>query len=300
MDSVNAASAGSPANKGSLVTRLLSALVLLPLLIFVVWWGMWPVIITVAIATVISLFELYSAFQAGGFRPRHWVGVIISVSMVAGVAFQPWFSLDLIPMVLAGATILSLLSELRQNDEDNHNALASWALTYTGALYTSWLLSHFILLRTIDTPLKPSILSPLGFDSGSSWVYYVLAVTFLQDTFAYFAGRHFGRHKLAPILSPKKTWEGAIGGMLGAVVASLVAAWLWGLPIGWGAAVFLGIVGGLVGPLGDLSESLIKRRVGVKDIGKIIPGHGGVLDRADSLLFTAPVLYYLILLIFSI
>lgn len=298
MDSVNAASAGSPANKGSLASRLLSALILLPLLIFLVWWGIWPVVITVAVATVISLFELYTAFQAGGFRPRRWVGMIISIAMVAGVTFQPWVKLDLIPMVLAAATIFSLLSELNQDDQDNHNALASWALTYTGALYISWLLSHFILMRMIETPLKPSILSPLGFDSGSSWVYFVLAITFLQDTFAYFAGRHFGRHKLAPVLSPKKTWEGAIGGMLGAIVASLVAAYLWGLPIGWGTAVLLGIVGGLVGPLGDLSESLIKRRVGVKDIGKIIPGHGGVLDRADSLLFTVPVLYYLIYFLF--
>src|SRR6185436_8857704 len=104
----------------------------------------------------------------------------------------------------------------------------------------------------------------------------------------------WGRHKMAPTLSPKKTWEGAAGGLIGAVVASLVCIPLLGLPLGPGAGLVLGIVGGVVGPLGDLAESLIKRQVGLKDAGNLIPGHGGILDRADSLLFTIPILYYLI------
>ncbi|HEY3232626.1 MAG TPA: phosphatidate cytidylyltransferase, partial [Roseiflexaceae bacterium] len=104
------------------------------------------------------------------------------------------------------------------------------------------------------------------------------------------------RRQMAPLLSPKKTWEGAVGGLVGSVTASLVCIPLLGLPLTLGAGVVIGLVGGVVGPLGDLAESLIKRQVGLKDAGSIIPGHGGVLDRADSLLFTAPTLFYLITL----
>lgn len=296
MDSANAASAGSPTNKGSLLVRVTSALILLPLLILLVWWGVLSVAFTVAVASVICLLELYSAFTAGGFRPRVGVGITVGVALVAAVTVQPMVALDLPPLVLAGAIIFSLISELFRSEQDP-TTLPSWALTFTGAIYISWLLSHFVLLRSITVPLNPSPLSFLRIEPGTAWVFLVFAVTFLQDTFAYFVGRSFGRHKLAPILSPKKTWEGAIGGMTGAIVASLLSVFLMGLPISYGSAILIGIIGGIVGPLGDLSESLIKRMVGVKDIGKIIPGHGGMLDRADSLLFTAPILYYVALLL---
>ena len=295
MDNANAASAGSRANKSSLASRVASALVLLPLMIFVVWWGIWSVAVAVAVATVIGLLELYGAFAAGGYQPRTGLGIGIALALVASVVLQPFVAFELLPVVLAGAILASLIAELPRH---NHaGGLPAWALTFTGALYIGWLLSHFVLLRALTTQLNPGPLTPLGIEPGAAWVFLVLAVTFLQDTLAYFVGRSWGRHKLAPTLSPKKTWEGAAGGMVGAIIASLVCIPVLGLPLSFGAGALLGVIGGLVGPLGDLAESLIKRRVGLKDAGKIIPGHGGVLDRADSLLFTAPVLYYLILLL---
>jgi len=298
MDSANAASAVSPANnKSSLAARVVSALVLLPVLIALVWWNVWSVVAAVTVAVVICLLELYGAFAAGGYRPRVGLGLCVALALVLATALRPLVAFDLLPLALAGSIMASLIVELTRNDPVI--ALPAWALTLAGALYVGWLLSHFILLRQLDTPLAPAPLTALQIEPGAAWLYLVLAITFLQDTAAYFVGRSLGRHKLAPRLSPKKTWEGALGGLAGAIVGSLLAILLLGLPISLGLGALLGVVGGIVGPLGDLAESSIKRQVGLKDAGSIIPGHGGVLDRADSLLFTAPALYYLVLLFTS-
>jgi phosphatidate cytidylyltransferase len=294
MDSANAASAVSPTNNSSLASRVLSALVLLPVIAFLVWWSVWPVVVAVAAATSIGLLELYGAFAAGGYRPHTVLGVGIGLALVLAVALRSVVSFDLLPLVLTSAIMAGLIAQLLRGNQEG--ALPAWALTLAGAFYVGWLLSHFIMLRELGEPLLPAPLTPLGIEPGAAWVYLTLAITFLQDTTAYFVGRSLGRHKLAPTLSPKKTWEGAVGGMAGAILGSIAGILLLGLPISLGAGVVLGVVGGIVGPLGDLAESLIKRQVGLKDAGYIIPGHGGVLDRADSLLFTAPALYYLILL----
>jgi phosphatidate cytidylyltransferase len=293
MDSANAASAASPRNSGSLAQRLLSAALLLPLLIVLVWWSVWSVAATVVIVTVVSLIELYSAFRQGGYHPRMLVGIGSALAIIMAIGIQPAVAFDLLLPVVTLVIVVSLMAELAYHDQPG--SLPSWGLTLAGAFYIAWLLSHFILLRSLSAPaLHDTIFKQLGMQPGVAWIYYTCAITWLQDTSAYFVGRRFGRHKLAPILSPKKTWEGAIGGMLGAILTGVVCVWLLGLPITLLQGALLGLVGGIVGPLGDLSESLIKRQVGLKDAGNLIPGHGGILDRADSLLFTVPILYYLI------
>jgi phosphatidate cytidylyltransferase len=193
------------------------------------------------------------------------------------------------------AIVVGLVVELAYQNQEG--SLPSWALTLAGALYLAWLFGHFILLRSLTTPLVDTVFKQLGMAPGVAWIYCICAITWIQDTAAYFVGRRFGRNKMAPVLSPKKTWEGAAGGLLGSILAGVVCVPLLGLPITLLAGGLLGLVGGIVGPLGDLSESLIKRQVGLKDAGNLIPGHGGILDRADSLLFTAPLLYYLIKLL---
>ncbi|MEN9935766.1 MAG: hypothetical protein RLZZ387_2345, partial [Chloroflexota bacterium] len=164
-----------------------------------------------------------------------------------------------------------------------------------GALYTGGLLSHVVLLRDLDTPLRGGLLSNT-LEPGAAWIFLVLMITWGQDILAYFVGKYLGRTKMTS-LSPKKTWEGAGGGLLGAIGGGLLAATLFGLPLSMADSVLLGVVGGIIGPLGDLSESFIKRQVGVKDAGHLIPGHGGILDRIDSVLFTTPVFFYLIVLL---
>jgi phosphatidate cytidylyltransferase len=293
MDSANAASAASPRNSGSLAQRLLSAALLLPLLIILVWWSIWSVAATVILATLAGLIELYGAFRQGGYQPRTLVGIGSALAITLAIGLQPMIGADLLLPIVTLVIVVSLVVELAYPQQSG--SLPSWGLTIAGAFYIAWLLSHFILLRSLSAPaLHDSIFTPLGMQPGVAWIYYVCAITWLQDTSAYFVGRQFGRHKLAPILSPKKTWEGAAGGMIGAILTGVVCVWLLGLPITLLQGALLGIVGGIVGPLGDLSESLIKRQVGLKDAGTLIPGHGGILDRADSLLFTVPILYYLI------
>jgi phosphatidate cytidylyltransferase len=292
MDSANAASAGSQKQSSSLGQRVLSALILLPLVVVLVWWSSWAVAITVAAVACVALGELYDAFAHGGFRPRSAVGFCTAIGLVVAAALRPYVAFDLLELVLMLAVIGSLLAELPRHHREA--VLPSWALTLAGALYIGWLFSHIILVRNLALPLRPAPLQALHIDAGAAWLYAIFAITWLNDTGAYFAGRSFGRHRMAPLLSPKKTWEGAVGGLAGSVIGSVVCQVLLGLPVSLPVAMLLGLIGGVMGPLGDLAESLVKRQVGVKDIGRISPGHGGLLDRADSLLFTAPVLYYLI------
>jgi phosphatidate cytidylyltransferase len=155
--------------------------------------------------------------------------------------------------------------------------------TVIGVLYIGWLLAHLVALR--------------GFDDGRNWIFLALFVTFAYDTVAYFTGRSLGRHKMSPRLSPGKTWEGAAGGLAGAILMSLffTLSTPLSLPITWVHAVILGVLISVFGQIGDLAESALKRYTGVKDAGKIVPGHGGILDRLDSVVFTGAVVYYYVI-----
>ena len=132
-----------------------------------------------------------------------------------------------------------------------------------------------------------------GLDDGRNWVFLALATTFASDTTAFFVGRALGRHKLAPAISPGKTWEGAIAGVIAAIIVSLFFTRL--LPISYVQALTLGLLVSIFGQLGDLVESLLKRNMGVKDSGKLFPGHGGALDRLDSVVFASVVVYYYVI-----
>jgi phosphatidate cytidylyltransferase len=293
MDSANAASAVSPRKASSLKQRILSAVVLAPLVVGLVWWSLWTLVALVTVATVIATVELYGAFAHGGYRAQTRVGVLLAIAPVLAAALEALTDTSLILPALILAVPVSLVAALNRHAEQG--ALAGWALTVVGALYTGGLLSHVVLLRDLDTPLRGGLLSNT-LEPGAAWIFLVLMITWGQDILAYFVGKYLGRTKMTS-LSPKKTWEGAGGGLLGAIGGGLLAATLFGLPLSMADSVLLGVVGGIIGPLGDLSESFIKRQVGVKDAGHLIPGHGGILDRIDSVLFTTPVFFYLIVLL---
>jgi phosphatidate cytidylyltransferase len=269
--------------------------VLAPLVIGVVWWSRWSLALALVAATLVAARELYGAFAHGGYRPQARVGVALALLPVLAAALQPLFPAPLLLPAVALAVMLSLVATLPRHAESG--AVADWALTLAGALYTGALLSHLVLIRDLVTPLRAAPLSNLGLAPGAAWIFMTLLVTWGQDILAYFVGKYAGRTKMTPGLSPKKTWEGAAGGLLGSIAAGMLGVALLGLPISLWLGALLGVVGGVVGPLGDLAESFIKRQVGVKDAGDLIPGHGGVLDRIDSLIFTGPTLYYLILLL---
>lgn len=266
---------------------------LIPAIVAAGWWSPATVLV-VAVCIVLGIVELFALLRQGGFTPRLGPGLAVGLLLCAAAALRPLTSVDLTGLALALGVGLTLSVELLPHDRSA--SLQSWALTFAGAVYVGWLLSAFILLRQLDTPLRGGLLAPLGIPAGAAWLFLVLAITWIQDSAAYFVGRSLGRTPMAPILSPKKTWEGFAGGMAASILTALAAVPLLGLPIGLAAAALIGAAAGVAGPLGDLGESLMKRQIGVKDSGNLIPGHGGILDRMDSLLFTGPVVYYGVLL----
>ncbi len=154
-----------------------------------------------------------------------------------------------------------------------------------------WLLSYLVALRGLDSAQTPLL------DEGRNWVFYALTITCISDSAAFFTGRAMGRHPLAPRISPGKTWEGTIGGLVGAAIISLffILPTPLHLDFTWWAAILLGLVVSVFGQLGDLVESLLKRNMGVKDASHLLPGHGGILDRIDSIVFASIVVYYYVI-----
>ena len=167
--------------------------------------------------------------------------------------------------------------------------------TVFGVIYVGWLFSHLILLMQM-----PEVLEPLSYKNiflieirlGTSLALLPFALTWANDSAAFFVGRKLGRRKFFPAISPKKTWEGVIGGMFAAIGAAFIYRYLYATYLSWFDCLALGTTVGIIAPTGDLVESMIKRDVNIKDASSIIPGHGGFLDRFDSLLFSAPIIYY--------
>jgi phosphatidate cytidylyltransferase len=251
--------------------RVLSAIVLIPIVAWVVYAGGWWFFGTLAVAGTLAGLEFYQMMRRGKFQPAPAIGLLLLLLLLLD-AHEPAWGLG--RPAIALLTILAFVWHLFQKDDTVPTA--SWALTIMGGLYLGWFLSHFVLLRA-----RPD---------GRSWTIVAFLSTWLSDTGAYFIGLAIGRHKLWPRISPKKTWEGAIGGFVTGVLGTMLVARLVGLPVRHGAAI--GALIPIVTPFGDLAISMMKRQVDVKDSGDLIPGHGGMLDRVDSLLFSAVVVYY--------
>lgn len=267
--------------------RVITALWGIPLLVAAIWFDTplpWFTIL-VAIWGVLAVFEFYRLVAASKVTPLTYFGLIWSLLFILSgdsdllTLIEPYFDHNrLTPLLLTSAVLLSLIYLLRQAQKKE--AFSGWAWTIAGILYIGWLLSYLVALK--------------GLADGRNWVFLALFTTFASDTIAFFTGRAWGRHRLAPNISPKKNWEGAIGGVIGAIIVSLVfiLPTPLRLPMNWGQAILLGLLASIFGQLGDLVESLFKRNMGVKDSGSLLPGHGGVLDRIDSVVFTGIVVYY--------
>jgi phosphatidate cytidylyltransferase len=275
-------------------TRIIAGLIAIPIVVIPIYLGgFWGLLLGVA-ATTIGAWELFHMFKAGGYQPSLWIGMPWAILIfmagwdpeqvqrssisITGFLTQPtiWivetFSFPLQTVLTAGL-IITLIYCLFVVDKP----VNTWMATSIGAIYLGILLGQIVALRFL----------PNGF----WYVLFGFLVTWANDTAAYFTGVTIGRRKLWPRLSPKKTWEGTLGGWIGAAAAGALLAWLFPLDIGplYGAAI--GFLAGILGLFGDLSISMIKRQVGVKDSGSIFPGHGGLLDRLDSMLFTLPFIY---------
>ena len=270
--------------------RILTVVPLLPILIALLWWSVTSVAILVLIASFICLSEIFGSMAERKLRPYLPFWYIFAGALV-GSAWRDYGNIATFAQVIAIGTIISLCIAVLRPEEEQ--PLYSWAFSLAAMLYVPFLLSHLVLLRTVETPLNPTALIT-GVSSGFAWIVFTLATTWLGDTCAYFTGRSFGKTPLAPRLSPKKTWEGSIGGFFGAIITAIAVSALFGLPMSLPLTIALGALAGVLGPIGDLAESHIKRQLGVKDAGSILPGHGGMLDRIDSILFMVPVMFYII------
>jgi len=270
----------------NLAVRVASAVLLFPLLVWVTWLGGLPFALVLSTAAALAAVELTSMFTDLG--PPELFG-----ALVAGLLpLVPWWGSRggasacsaHTPVFLAVAAMaLLVLNLFREGPIDRApQRVAASALAW---LYCGVLISTVAALRL---------------RYGFVWVILSFAVTWLNDTTAYFAGRFFGRRPLFPKVSPRKTWEGFAGGVVGSVLGALgTKAVFLAVPqpagehfgLSWAGCACVGLGAAVLGPLGDLAESMLKRAAGVKDSGKLIPGHGGLLDRVDALLFVAPWIY---------
>ena len=267
--------------------RVITALWLIPLLVVTVWFGEPWFTILVAIWGGLAVFEFYRLVTASKVSPLTYFGLVWTLLFIVSrdsgllATLGPRLDLSLIaPLLLTSAIALSLICLLTRRQKEG--AFASWAWTMAGILYVGWLLSYLISLR--------------GLDDGRNWVFFALFTTFASDTGAFLVGSALGKRKLAPNISPRKTWEGAIGGAVSAMLVSLLFLLPWTISLNqhlnWGQAILLGFLVSIMGQLGDLAESLLKRSAGVKESGKLMPGHGGMLDRVDSIVFAGISVYY--------
>ena len=269
--------------------RIITSLWFVPLLVIVVWFGREPGFTALmVIFGILAALEFYRMVAMSKAPPLTYFGLIWTALFILSRNSELLAILEsylkpvpVTPFLLTAAVVPPLLWLLSRRQKGE--AFATWAWTIAGILYVGWLLSHLVALR--------------GLDAGRNWVFFALFVTWASDTTAFFIGRRFGRHKLAPNISPGKTWEGTMGGILGAIIVSILffTATPFHLPLTYWQAIPLSILVSIFGQVGDLVESLLKRNMGVKDSGKLMPGHGGVLDRMDSIIFAGIVVYYYVI-----
>jgi phosphatidate cytidylyltransferase len=255
--------------------RIITACIGIPLLVLAVWFDKplpWFVILA-SIFGVLSAYEFYRITGVIKSLPLACFGMIWVLLFLLRPRFPDELELPLLLTSAAGLSLIMLVFLKKKEGIFSH-----WAWMLGGVLYTGWLLSYLPALRL---------------EAGRDWLLLALFATFGSDTAAYFVGKAIGRHKLAPAISPGKTWEGAVAGLFGAVIVSLLFTLDTPvrLPLSYGHAVILGLLISIFGQLGDLAESLLKRNCGVKDSGNWMPGHGGLLDRIDSLVFAGVTVY---------
>lgn len=290
--------------RAGLLRRVLSSVVFLPIFVLITARGGWIYSLLVLLILLLAAREASVLFtrlgRRGGFVASAAGIVALWAFATRGHSLMPSGSLDGMPALLvaagaiAGAAAITLAISLAQSALSGsarpagaHAGASLLPLLYPG------LCGVFLQVLRVHEPGGPLYLRP----TGASLVFLLFLATWSCDTFAYFGGRAFGRRRLAPRISPSKTWEGAMSGFLAAMVAGGVAASTFASFLSLRDGILIGGILGVTGQLGDLAESALKRRAHAKDAGDLIPGHGGVLDRFDSVFANGPVLYALLSLI---
>lgn len=289
--------------------RVIAGLIALVPVLLALWYGgLWWVLL-LTFFTSLGAYEYYVLIERSGYRPARWYGFAWTLALM----FSFWSLVPIEPQLVLtfGFIIIFIRILLSQQgappQEDNpspdspgtsdpdqseteavaqaqdHKPFRNWALTVAGASYIGLMMGQALALRLLP--------------NGLYWMLLGLCITMINDSAAYFVGVSIGRRRILPALSPKKTWEGTVGGWIAATLTgAAIAFWApLGLAVWLGA--FIGLVGGILALFGDLAISMLKRQIGVKDSGVFLPGHGGFLDRLDSIMFVLPFVYQMALLL---
>ncbi|MGI6361938.1 MAG: phosphatidate cytidylyltransferase [Bacillota bacterium] len=253
-------------------TRVITAIIFAPALLLLIYLGSWPLLIALGIFTGVGVYEYGKMMTAKNYQVPYPLLIAAAISIMVAVGQAAWWLLGLIFVVVL---VLLIIWAMRKQEKFPGIMLSLGGIMYIGIGF------GFVLLLRLP-PHTWSILI------------LVFLLTWATDVGAYLLGSAFGKKKLAPAISPNKTVAGAVGGVICAAVTTLVFGLLFvGIP--WYLLIIIGVIGSLFGQFGDLFESMIKRWSGIKDSGGFFPGHGGVLDRFDSVLFVAPTVYFLLM-----
>ena len=263
---------------GNTTTRIIVSIVAIPLIIGASLLGGIPFLIFTLGIALISYWEFSEMVRKKEAYPNFVLGTLAIISIILNVYFK---FLEFYVLFLF-ASIIILITELFRNKA---SAIINVAATFMGILYLGLFSSSIVLIREIFSQ------SELLYSEGGYLIISIMIAIWVCDSAAFFIGSAFGKHKLFPRVSPNKSWEGAIAGFVFAIVSMIAAKAIFLDILTLTDSIIIGTIVGTVGQIGDLVESLVKRDAAVKDSSAIIPGHGGIFDRFDSLLFTAPVVY---------
>lgn len=266
--------------------RVVTALWGIPLVIIAVWFDE-PISWFTVLAAVVGALGAYEFYRITGVikkLPLVLLGILLTVLVIISPHLEWRYNPSPMLLLLAILAVLTLVLLVFRHLKKG--GASDWLWMAGGVFYVGLLIAFLVILRLTD---------------GRNFVFLALFATFGSDTLAYFIGKAFGRHKLAPQISPAKTWEGAVAGLCGAIIISLLFTLEtpFQLPLSWWQAILLGLAISVFGQAGDLAESKLKRSFGVKDSGSLMPGHGGILDRIDSVLLAgvAVYLYYILVVV---
>lgn len=260
----------------NLAQRILTSLIGAPLVLGAVYLGGWFFVGLILLIGLLAQWDLYTMAEAGGIRPLRSIGLVVGALVIVRAVWP--MAVPLAVVGVAGAFIAELW---RRPGKAMDGPIPNVGALLLGVFYPAVLAGYFVELRVLSA-------ETLGHTEAILLTITAMVAIWAADTLAYFTGRAFGKRPLFPRISPKKTWAGSVGGVVGALVLVAVMKLLLVPVLTWADVAVIGLICGAVGQLGDLAESMLKRSVGVKDSGNYLPGHGGMLDRIDAMLIAIP------------
>jgi len=290
--------------RNELFYRIFISILFIPVLIFIAWTGGIYYLLLIELGIGVGAYEFFKVLESRGLKPYTFLGVIAALILGWSAYFASYmFTFLTLTMLL----LIISVSELCRKTIDR--AIYHISATLFGVFYVGWLMSHLTLLRQIPVFLYygetmknlanfkffyffPQIVFASGYTKGAIYTLIPFVLAWVNDSGAYFIGHYFGKHKVLKRISPNKSWEGLIGGGICGLIGIFILKYIIATELSAIDCLILGSLGACTAPVGDLVESLLKRDAQVKDASNTIPGHGGILDRFDSILFVAPIVYY--------